>query len=318
MELIIIGVLLLILIPCVVMTVRYYLLRAGFNKIEQQMQVVLDNPDRNFGLKNTCPDRGMDGVLSAFNTYMRITQKERIQYMRREITIRRQIENISHDLRTPLTSVLGYLELMDRKEMSREDQDNLDVVIRKSKALQRLIARFYDLSRLEADEYQMKEEPVDVHQKLSDLMLGSYLDFENRSIDVQMMIGEKPLYALGDADAFERIITNLIHNALKYTQKNLTVTLQTMERTKNEVSSLVEERETVLCLSFENEAGNMTPQNVEQVFDRFYMRDSSRTNQSSGLGLTIAKLLVEKMHGEVFAEVENGLFKIGFLVPLYQ
>lgn len=297
MDIAIIVGLVVLLMPCFYFTIRYFLVRTSFYHITGQMEDVLENPDRNYILKKNCPDKGLETLLKAFNKYMQSSQKQRIRYDKREKEIRKQIENISHDLRTPLTSILGYIELLDRKNLSQEDAENLEVVIRKAKSLQRLITKFYDLSRLEADEYQFQNEKIDIHQMLSELMLGSYYEFENKKIEVIMEIGENPAFIMGDLDAVERILSNFIQNAIKYTKNKLYVSLR-MEKN--------------IRISFKNEAGSITEENVGQVFDRFYMKDESRTNQSSGLGLTIAKLLVEKMDGQVFAEVHDEMFEIGF------
>jgi len=283
--------LILLLIPSVFFATRFFCIKKNIRDAKVEIEELLQNPDANRILKFSCPDKNFESFLMSINQYLQFTRKERIQYLRREIEIRKEIENISHDLRTPLTSILGYIELIDRKALSDDERDYLEVVIRKSKSLQRLIGKFYDLSRLEADEYAFENRTVNIHKMLSELLLNSYNEFDKKGINIDLNIGNREVNVLGDEDALERIFTNLINNVLKYATNNLWVSI---EVEKNKV-----------VVKFVNDTLQLSDIDVYHMFDRFYMKDEARTNHSTGLGLTITKLLVEKMGGNISADLDE-------------
>ena len=284
-------VLILLLIPSVFFATRFFCIKKNINYAKVEIEELLENPDANSILKFSCPDKNFESFLMSINQYLQFSRKERIKYLRREIEIRKEIENVSHDLRTPLTSILGYIELIDRKALSDDERNYLEVVIRKSKSLQRLIGKFYDLSRLEADEYAFKNSTINIHKMLSELMLNSYNEFDKKGINIDLNIGNKELNVLGDEDALERIFTNLINNVLKYATTNLWVSIE------SGVDKVI--------VRFVNDTSRLSDIDVSHMFDRFYMKDEARTNHSTGLGLTITKLLVEKMGGEISADLSE-------------
>ena len=283
--------LILLLIPSVFFATRFFCIKKNVRDAKAEIEELLENPDANRILKFSCPDKTFESFLMSINQYFQFTREERIKYLRREIEIRKEIENVSHDLRTPLTSILGYIELIDRKALSDDERNYLEVVIRKSKSLQRLIGKFYDLSRLEADEYAFENRNVNIHKMLSELMLNSYNEFDKKGINIDLNIGNKELNVLGDEDALERIFTNLINNVLKYATTNLWVS--------------IEAGEDRVIVRFVNDTSQLSDIDVSHMFDRFYMKDEARTNHSTGLGLTITKLLVEKMSGEISANLNE-------------
>lgn len=291
MEWILLLLLILLLIPSVFFATRFFCIKKNIRDAKVEIEELLENTDANRILKFSCPDKDFESLLVSFNHYLQLTRKERIKYLKREIEIRKEIENVSHDLRTPLTSILGYIELIDRNALSDDERNYLEVVIRKSKSLQRLIGKFYDLSRLEADEYVFECKNVNIHKMLSELMLNSYNEFDKKGININLNLGNREVNILGDEDALERIFTNLINNVLKYATNNLWV-------------SIVPSPDKVV-VKFINDTLQLSDTDVSHIFDRFYMKDEARTNQSTGLGLTITKLLVEKMDGNISADLNE-------------
>ena len=284
-------VLILLLIPSVFFATRFFCIKKNIRDAKVEIEELFENPDANRILKFSCPDKNFESFLMSINQYLQFTRRERIKYLRREIEIRKEIENVSHDLRTPLTSILGYIELIDRNALSDDERNYLEVVIRKSKSLQRLIGKFYDLSRLEADEYGLENKTVNIHKMISELMLNNYNEFEKKGVNINLNIGNKEVNVSGDEDALERIFTNLISNVLKYATNNLWLS--------------IESEENKVIVKFTNDTLQLAQIDVIHLFDRFYMKDEARTNQSTGLGLTITKLLVEKLGGMISADLDE-------------
>lgn len=282
---------------------RFFLLSKNIREVKYDLKEVCEDIERNRRLTLAFPNKDLENLLKEMNNYLEKTQMEKIKSTRREKELRKEIENISHDLRTPLTSILGYLELMKDEDITKEETNEyISIVERKSRALKDLIQSFYDLSRLEANEYKTDIKTVDIHKELMEQLLIHYNDFDKKGINVELDIGEEAINIQGDLHIIERIFVNLIENAIKYAKDTFKVC---MKQSKDNIEII-----------FSNNVENLEETDVEKLFNRFYMKDESRNNQSSGLGLTITKLLVESMNGNIRAEIKDDFiyFKITFKI----
>lgn len=165
----------------------------------------------------------------------------------------------------------------------------VETIERKAKTMQRLVTDFYDLSRLSARDYGLEIKETDVGRILRESLMDSYQILEKRALEVEAEIPEHIIEVLGDASALERIFLNLIQNAGRYAQSFLHV--------------FVREQKQQVWICFENDAFNMTEADVEHLFERFYRKDRARTQEGTGLGLTVAKQLAEAMEVELTAEL---------------
>ena len=223
----------ILLISSVYFAARFFLLSKNIKEATKDFKEICENRESNRKLSFVSPNKDFEQLLEDMNEYLGEAQVDKIRYMRREREIRKEIENISHDLRTPLTSILGYLELMDDENITKEEKgEYIGIIKRKSKALQNLIQHFYDLSRLEANEYKIHMEMVDIHKVLREQLLSFYQEFDKKGIEVELDIGEQPVKIQGDVNALDRVFTNLIQNSLKYSKTTFKVLL---EKKDNEV-----------------------------------------------------------------------------------
>ncbi|MCC2257186.1 HAMP domain-containing sensor histidine kinase [Intestinimonas aquisgranensis] len=241
------------------------------------------------------PNAAAEELLTAINALLDLREQEEGDYRRQERAIRQQIANISHDLRTPLTSILGYLQLLEGEGLTAEERrEYLAIVQGRAKTLQSMIVSFYDLSRLEGGEYPLSRERVDLYHVLSELVAEFYNDFEGFDMTVELREGLPSVTA--DPAGVLRVFTNLIRNAMEHGRSRMSILLY---QEGDEVVSV-----------FANDAPGLTPEDVEHVFDRFFTADKMRTGQSTGLGLAIVKALVERMGHTVSAELEGDLFRV--------
>lgn len=241
------------------------------------------------------PNAAAEELLTAINALLDLREQEEGDYRRQERAIRQQIANISHDLRTPLTSILGYLQLLEGEGLTAEERrEYLAIVQGRAKALQSMIVSFYDLSRLEGGEYPFSRERVDLYHVLSELVAEFYNDFEGFDMTVELREGLPSVTA--DPAGVLRVFTNLIRNAMEHGRSRMSILLY---QQGDEVVSV-----------FANDALGLTSEDVEHVFDRFFTADKMRTGQSTGLGLAIVKALVERMGHTVSAELEGDLFRV--------
>ena len=271
---------------------RFFLLSKNIKEVSKDFMEISQDIERNRRLTLNSPNKNLENLLIYINEYLEKAQKEKIKSMNREREIRKEIENISHDLRTPLTSILGYLELMKDDDTTQEEQvEYISIIERKSKALQNLIQTFYDVSRLEANDYKMNMQVIDIHKELMEHMLLYYNDFEKRNLNVNIDMIDECVNIEGDIKSIERIFNNLIQNAIKYSKSSLEVKLNKNKEYVN--------------ITFINDTENLEEKDVDNLFNRFYMKDESRHNHSSGLGLTVTKLLIECMNGEIDAFIKD-------------
>lgn len=279
--------------------VRFYRLRANLRREAKELEEIGQNPEENRILHISFPDKEAESFLEAVNAYILVTRKEKITYRNRERELRAQIENISHDLRTPLTAIIGYLELLDVSGMDEENLEMVKNISGKARSLQRLIGNFYDLSRLELNDYRLQPERLDVSRFAREIALTFYQQFEERGLAVQLTdISAEAMFICADTGATERIFSNMFQNALRYAKSYFCL------RVFRDGGKI--------CLSFENDTDALRAEDVEHLFERFYMTQKSRTTEGSGLGLTISKLLAEAMGGSAEASLEQGVLRIRY------
>ena len=203
------------------------------------------------------------------------------------------IENISHDLRTPLTVILGYLKLLrqteGRNRMDDETAETLTIIEQKAETLKTLVTQFYDYSRLNSGDYGLALGQVDVSRALREALMGNYQVLQQADLEIRAELPGHPVQVLGDETALDRIFLNLLQNAGRYAESFFHI-------------SMKEEGQTVL-IRFVNDTNKLTEDDIPHLFDRFYMQDSARSQGGTGLGLTVAKSLAEQMKGELDVHV---------------
>lgn len=298
-----IWILWIFLIPSVYFSARFFLLSKDIKIATENLKEISENIELNRRLTSLDGDKNFEKLLIAINKYLEETQSEKIKYIRREKEIRKEIENISHDLRTPLTSILGYLEFLENEDISeKEKAEYLTIIRRRSIGLYNLVQIFYDVSRLEGNEYKFNIEKVDINKAVREHILLFYNDFESKNIDVEADLLNEAAFVEVDKNALDRIFTNLLQNAIKYANYKFKVSL---EKSNNNVKIILS-----------NDANTLDENDIEHLFDRFYVKDYSRSNSSSGLGLTVAKLLIEQMNGEIKADINKGILWLSITFAL--
>ena len=277
---------------CAALGLRLYTLEKDIRSCARQLREQPGTP-----VRMVAPNRAAEELLASINALLRLRQDDAAEHRRQERAIRQQISNISHDLRTPLTSILGYLQLLEGDSLTQEERgEYLEIVRGRAKSLQSLITSFYELSRLEGGEYPLSREKVDLYHILSELAAEFYNDFEEAGFETTVELAENLPAVMADPAGVLRVFTNLIRNALEHGQTRMDIRLR---REGSELLSV-----------FANDASGLTEEDVQHVFDRFFTADKMRTGQSTGLGLAIVKALVERMGHRVTAELHDGMFFI--------
>lgn len=253
------------------------------------------SPQQNLRLKT--PQRDVEKLLVKVNQLLDQMRRQEIQHGKLQNQLREEIANISHDLRTPLTSILGYLQLLESDACTpQERKQYLTIIQKRAQSLQTLIGGFYDLSRLELGSYHFEWEEVSLEKTLFDLAATFYYDFMEKQMEPVLEVQKGLPMVWADRDVVYRIYANLISNALKHGKGKLYI------------SAVYQGEEIITC--FRNNAPDLSQQDVERLFERFYTADKMRTGQNTGLGLAIVAQLVEQMGAHVFAQKKGSLLEI--------
>ena len=273
--------------------VRYFSIKHALREVDRDLQEIKKDISQNRILHLSLPDKTMEGFMKSMNGVLSEINRERQRFREQEMEIQQQIENISHDLRTPLTVILGYLKYMKKaskaEDMTEEQKETLEIIERKAKSMERLVSQFYMYSRLNAQEYKPTIQEVDACRILRETLMDHYQLLEQVPLKVYTELPEYPVTVLGEADSLERIFSNLFQNAARYADSFLNIFI-TSEKGKAKIS-------------FENDTDKISEEDIPHLFDRFYMQDDSRHQGGTGLGLTVAKSLAEAMDGTLEALV---------------
>lgn len=221
---------------------------------------------------------------------------------RKDETIKETITNLAHDVRTPLTSIEGYAKILkDSGGLSRKDLEAVDTILERADTLKRLLNQLFDFARLESDSFEYHEVMIDLNAILRKTAVSFYSNFEAKGEEPKIQIAEEDFPCMGDPDAVTRLFSNIIFNSLVHGKTNYSI------------ASWQEPEAYAFC--FRNDAGDIAPEDLERLFDRFFTTDKSRSKKTTGLGLAIAKKIVTHMGGEIKAELKDGLFGIVIRLP---
>ncbi len=297
-----IAVIVALALACAALAGYLAVLDRGLARAGRRLEEQLDAPSA-LRLEMPCPNAAAEALLARVNALLERRQAERDEYHRLEEDLRRQIADVSHDLRTPLTSILGYLQLLEDDGLTpAQRREYLSVVRGRAATLQTLITAFYDLSRLEGGQWTPAREPLDLGRVVQDQIASAYETLERAGMPPSVEIPEGLPPVWGDPNGVVRVVSNLLTNALVHGRPPLAVRLR---RTEAGVEA-----------AFTNAAPGMTPQEADQVFRRFYTASPSRANRTSGVGLAIVKVLMERMGGAASARLEDGAFTVRVTWPL--
>lgn len=242
--------------------------------------------DTNRLLSISSRDPAMRQLASEINGQLRLLRGQRQRYQKGDREVKETIANLSHDLRTPLTAICGYLELLDGQPLPPDAARYVAQIEDRTRAMKSLTEELFQYS-LAASEMQLHPAPVDLRRAVEESLLSFYGAFSRQGIVPQIDLTPPDGLFLLDGAALERILGNILTNALKYSAGDLQVTLDKEGRAV-----------------FSNRAPGMSALDAEQLFDRYYTVDSAR--RSAGLGLAIAKRLTAQMGGRIGAVVREG------------
>lgn len=235
-------------------------------------------------------------LVEKINQIILSNRKRKKEYLEKEQRVQQVYTNLSHDIRTPLTSLDGYVQLLADSEDKEKQKEYLIVVRERISSLKNMLEELFLFTRLKDASYQLELTDVCVSRILKETVFSYYDDWNRQGIVPKFLIDESDVYIEGNESALSRIFQNIIKNSLVHGEKSIIISL------------IKNEKEVVL--SFENAMKNPEDVDLSQVFERFYKADKSRSRNSTGLGLSIAKGLIERMNGTIEARLVEKQFVI--------
>ncbi|GKU77303.1 sensor histidine kinase KdpD [Paenibacillus sp. L3-i20] len=271
--------------------VRLLLLRREMGRMTEQLRCYNERTtDKKIDV--SLFDRRLEALAVQINDQANLVIEAEARRRRTENELRQAIANISHDIRTPLTSIFGYIQLLEAKSITPEEKlEYITIVKNRTKRLQALLNDFFELSVVESSDYRLRTERIGMTVLLSDILIGFYDQFNERDITPDIRLPEEEVTIYADESAVRRVVENLLVNTIKYAVGGVEIRFTRQEK--------------IASLTIVNEARGLFSSDVSLLFDRFYTADRTRSTQGSGLGLSIAKSLMDKMGGTLTAELQG-------------
>ncbi len=275
---------------------KIFLMRKAAGEIAQSLGEKL-RADTNTIIDISTRDRAMRALASQINGELRRLQVLRRRYRQGDLELKAAVTNISHDLRTPLTAICGYLELLEGEEKAPKAAEYLEIIQGRALLLRQLTEELFRYCMVLSDPGDLAPEPISLNAVLESSLAAFYAELTGRGVQpVVHMPPEKVVRRL-DRAALSRVFSNLLSNAAKYSDGDLEITLTPGG-----------------AVVFANSSRSLSSVEVQKLFDRFYTVEAAR--KSTGLGLSIARALAERMGGELAAEYREGKLYITAYFPL--
>ena len=247
--------------------------------------------DTNTPIMLSSHDKLVSSLANDINVELKELQKQKHRYIQGDKELKNAITNISHDLRTPLTTICGYLSLLDKEEKSEHIARQLSIIKNRTFALKQLVEELFRYTTIISDTENSVYTETVINNVLEDCISSYYAIFKEKGITPNINLCEQKIVRSVDKTALLRIFNNVIDNAIKYSEGDLTISL--FENGKN---------------VFSNHTSDLNEIQIGKLFDRFYTVNTAR--KSTGLGLSIAKALIEKMDGNISADYSNNVLSI--------
>ena len=279
-------IILVILVIIILFLVCYlFCMKRELKRIKKELNLVLSRKTNSL-VHTEFASKDIRDLVECINTHLTEIKNKESKLERKNTSFTKMIRNISHDLRTPLTSSLGYVSLILESDMAEKEKlNNLKIVEERLKRLSELIDSFFEFSKIISNNENIKIEEVNLIATLEKSISNHYEDFSTQNRVINFKTNKQKIIIKSNEIMLERIFDNLIRNAYKHSISNLDISVK--------IKDIIE-------INFMND---LTYKNLDtnKIFDEFYTVDISRTKGNTGLGLAIAKEFAEQLNGQISA-----------------
>ena len=284
-------------IALAVMLVLFILQKREIHSIARQLH---DLKDKNTNTQIHSENGTANILIGEINAMLKEMREMKFVYNQKHHALEQMMTNISHDLRTPLTSAMGYINLIRHADLSDEEKGReLAIIEKRLIRLEELINSFFELSKIVSSGKEPEKAEINLISVLEEAIVHYYDDYCDQGRQIVLKCDQRKIVFLSNQNMLLRIFDNLINNALKHGTGDLTVTAKSAEGVQ---------------ITFTNELVS-SDMDIEHIFDEFYTTDISRTKGNTGLGLAIAKQFTEMLGGYIGASMEGRRFILTIQFP---
>lgn len=292
--------LLLIIVAAGILLFLLLLQRREIKSMSEQLREI-KTQDTNQLVHAQSGNRACEELIHEINAILREARAAQIQYRQRSHALEHMLTNISHDLRTPLTSAMGYMGIIRSSQLSREElEQEIEIIEKKLFRLEELINSFFEFSRILSSDRQPETEELNLVAVLEEAIAHYYDDYCGQGRKISFVHDSSKLAICSNRSMLLRIFDNLIGNGLKHGIGDVSITLTETDSVR---------------IRFENALSDPAL-DMDRIFDEFYTTDISRTKGSTGLGLAIAKQFTQMLGGEISGEYKGERFAVTVVLPL--
>lgn len=301
-----------VIIVLIFITIKYILYRRQVKSLCRQL-AFLQSTTTNNRLRTDLTEHEILELAQRINEIYEEHEKTELELRRKEQNMKEMITSVSHDIRTPLTSLKGYFQLLmqekgvrddmgmsaeERREQAHHQAEYEAIMNERMNTLSDLLDELFTYTKLQNEDYTLELTEQDFTRLVLDTLFSFYEMFKEKNIEPEMDICEERIQVICNDVAVKRVLTNIIRNALLHGEGDITLKYGRSE-----------EGETVF-FRCENRVSDSAEINIDRLFQRFYKADKARSTSSTGLGLAIAKELVERMNGKIEADIQDNRFII--------
>lgn len=271
---------------CIFLAVKLYVIKQSIKEIEKSFSKIL-RTDTNNIIAISSSDKDIKNLTINLNNNLSELRGQKLQYKNGNQELKKIITNISHDLRTPLTAIKGYVDLIEQEKLSNNQKKYLKVIQKKSNELTELTGQLFEYTKLMDIDVKIKKEECCINEILEETLVSYYSIFKEQDIIPNISICSTKVYKIVNKISIIRVFENILSNVIKYSNGDLKVKMQ--------------ENGTI---TFSNKATSLDETTVQKIFDRYFSVENAK--ESTGIGLSIAKQLIELNNGSIKAEYVNG------------
>ena len=275
---------------CIFLMLKLCLIKHSIKEIEKSFSYIL-KADTNNLITISSSDKDIKSLTININDNLTELRKQTLQYKSGNQELKKIITNISHDLRTPLTAIKGYIDLIQQENLSNKQKQYLKIVEKKSNELTELTDQLFEFSKTMDIGTKIKKEKCCMNEILEETLANMYHFFREKQINPKLEICEQKIYKDLDKHSIIRVFENILSNVCKYSNGDFTIVL-------NEKG----------MITFSNKATSLDATTVQKIFDRYFTVENAK--KATGLGLSISKQLVELNGGKISAEYVKGYLRI--------
>jgi len=272
----------------------------NIRNITKQLEEIMNTADTNQLLTMVAKQGDIENLANMLNNLVKDVRLSRIRIKRLDKNFRQSITNISHDLRTPLTTAGGYVQILQTAVTDEEQQEYLNIILERQNMVKILLEQLFEYVRIESGEIVYEQVPIDAKKILIDTLAMYYDDFNKKGQEPTVHLLEEPCIIQGDEQGVKRIFSNVLFNAIIHGDGEYCFEIQ-------ESNGYI--------FTFSNISEPMTREDLDNILDRFYKKDQSRNKKTTGLGLSIAKEITQRLGGTIAAYYNNERLSIVIFFP---